>query len=230
MGFSKRLKNKKTFCEYDKQLMGPIQDNKGLEQGGVKSSDEYKIYNNEQSRTAQESGLGVSIRNTTISSISLADDTVLVSNDIISLKHLLFLTTQYCKKYCVELVPDKTKLIAFSNKSCDSLAKYGVLTSGISLNDEPVPFSEEAEHLGILRTSQPGNMVNVLDRLSAHNKKLFSILPAGLALGHHANPAACLHAERCYALPVLLSGLAGLVLSKAETDMVQPATRTHCRE
>ena len=215
-----RLKNRKTFCEYDKQLMGPIQDNKGLEQGGVKSSDEYKIYNNEQSKTAQKSGLGVTIRDITISSISLADDTVLVSNDIISLKHLMFLTTQYCKKYSVELVPDKTKLIAFSNKTCDPLAKYGVLTSGISLHDEPVTFSEEAEHLGILRTCQPGNMPNVLDRLSAHNKKLFSILPAGLALGHHANPAACLLAEQRYALPVLLSGLAGLVLSKVEADIV----------
>ena len=197
--------------------MGPILDNKGLEQGGVKSSDEYKIYNNEQSRTAQDSGLGVAIRDITISSISLADDTVLVTNDIISLKHLLYLTTQYCKKYSVELVPDKTKLIAFSNKSCDPLAKYGVLTSGISLHGEPVPFSEEAEHLGILRTSQPGNMANVLGRLTAHNKKLYSILPAGLALGHHANPAACLLAEQRYALPVLLSGL---VLSKVEVDIV----------
>ena len=215
-----RLKNRKTFCEYDKQLMGPIQDNKGLEQGGVKSSDEYKIYNNEQSKTAQKSGLGVTIKDITISSISLADDTVLVANDIISLKHLLYLTTQYCKKYSVELVPDKTKLIAFSNKACVPLTKYGILTSGISLHGKPVPFSEEAEHLGILRTSQPGNMANVLDRLSAHNKKLFSILPAGLALGHHANPAACLLAEQRYALPVLLSGLAGLLLSKAEVDTV----------
>ena len=118
------------------------------------------------------------------------------------------------------LVPDKTKLVAFSNKATDPLVKYGILTSGISLNGEPVLFSEEAEHLGILRTSLPGNMANVLDRLSAHNKKLFSVLPAGLALGHHANPAACLLAERCYALPVLLSGLAGLVLSKAEVDIV----------
>ena len=30
-----RLKNRKTFCEYDRQLMGPIEDNKGLEQGAV---------------------------------------------------------------------------------------------------------------------------------------------------------------------------------------------------
>ena len=64
-----RLKNRKTFCEYDRQLMGPIEDNKGLEQGGVKSSDEYKIYNNEQSKTAHKSGLGVTIGNITISSI-----------------------------------------------------------------------------------------------------------------------------------------------------------------
>ena len=53
-----------------------------------------------------------------------------------------------------------------------------------------------------------------------HNKKLFSLLPAGLALQHHANPAACLRVEQLYALPVLLSGLSALVLTKHETDIL----------
>ena len=45
-------------------------------------------------------------------------------------------------------------------------------------------------------------------------------MPAGLALHHHASPAACLKAERIYALPVLLSGLGALVLSKAEQKIL----------
>ena len=46
-------------------------------------------------------------------------------------------------------------------------------------------------------------MPNIVERF-AHRKKLFTLLPAGLALHHDANPAAGLKAERLYALPVLL--------------------------
>ena len=44
----RRLENRITFCEWQKVVMGPIQDERGLEQGGVSSSDWYKIVNNEQ--------------------------------------------------------------------------------------------------------------------------------------------------------------------------------------
>ena len=50
-----RLSNRTTYCQWDNQLMGPIRDELGLEQGGPNSSELYKIYNNEQLTTAQES-------------------------------------------------------------------------------------------------------------------------------------------------------------------------------
>ena len=201
--------------------MGPILDNKGLEQGGLGSSDLYKIYSNEQSMTAQKSGLGVNVHDHTVSLIALADDAALVSDNIIFLKHLLYLTTQYCNKYGVELVVDKTKLLAFSSQENIPWVKYAELTSQVELYGHRIPFSNEAEHLGVLRTNTPSNnMPNILVRLQEHNKKLFSILPAGLGLGHHANPAACVRAEQIYALPVLLSGLSALVLRRAEVNMI----------
>ena len=51
-----RLSNRITYCMWDDQTMGPIHDQLGLEQGGPNSSEHYKIYNNEQLVTAQESG------------------------------------------------------------------------------------------------------------------------------------------------------------------------------
>ena len=191
-----------------------------MEQEGVASSDKYKVYNNEQGTSAQNSLLGVTIRDITISSITLADDTVLTSNSIINLHLLLHLTTQYCKKYRVELVPDKTKHLVFSRNSESTEVEYAKLISPISLNGHEIAFAEQAEHLGILRSVSAGNMPNIMERVSAHNKKLFSILPAGFSLHHHANPAACLRVEQLYALPVLLSGLSALVLTKQETDII----------
>ena len=215
-----RLKSRRTFCEFDKEMMGPILDTKGVEQGGIASSDNYKLYNNEQGTTAENSNLGVTVRDITISSITLADDTVLTSNSIINLHLLLHLTTQYCKKYRVELVADKTKLLVFSNNPEEAQVAYAKLISPITLYGQEIAFSDQAEHLGILRSVSAGNFPNIMERVAAHNKKLFSVLPAGIALHHHANPAACLRVEQLYALPVLLSGLSALVLTKQETDII----------
>ena len=80
----------------------------------------------------------------------------------------------------------------------------------------PISFSTEAEHVGVTRSTTPGSTAAVLARISAHTRALHAVLPAGLARGHNGNPAASLKVEQLYGLPVLLSGLASLVLSKAE--------------
>ena len=51
----RRLENRITFCDWNKDLMGPIFDEQGLEQGGVNSSDLYKVVNNEQLTVPHES-------------------------------------------------------------------------------------------------------------------------------------------------------------------------------
>ena len=58
--------------------MGPVQDQQGLEQGGVSSSDLYKIFGKEQLTMAQDSNLGVPLGDSTISDVGQADDSVLV--------------------------------------------------------------------------------------------------------------------------------------------------------
>ena len=42
---NERLQNRKTVCEWNKTMMGPIEDECGVEQGGINSSDLYKVYN-----------------------------------------------------------------------------------------------------------------------------------------------------------------------------------------
>ena len=59
-----------------------------------------------------------------------------------------------------------------------------------------------------------------MSRLSAHIRAVMSVAPAGLAYGHHGNPAASLRLERLYGCPVLLSGLASLVLNNSEISVV----------
>ena len=73
--------------------------------------------------------------------------------------------------------------------------------------------------LSIVR-SVDGNLPHILDRVSSHRKTLFSVLPAGFAKGHGASPSANIRANNTFAVPVLLSGIASLVLSSAELKIV----------
>ena len=122
-----RLQNRKTYIEWDKEVVGPISDNRGLEQGGTPSDRLYRLSNNEQLQIAQESGLGICLSRffkdnhkllstVTLSAIGQADDVCHISSSILNLKCLLELTKEFCAKFHVKLVGEKTKLLVFSNK------------------------------------------------------------------------------------------------------------------
>ena len=214
-----RLENRRTLVEWEGNLMGPILDESGLEQGGVSSSDFYKIYGKEQLTTAQDSYLGVKVGDQIISGIGLADDTALVSNDINKLFLLLKLTQEFCKKYHVKLCAAKTKLQVYYTQDMQTVVNYAIETNPLQIDGKKINFVSTAEHVGLLR-SPAGNHLTLLDRITAHNKALGAVLHTGMARGHRGNPAASLHVEKVYGAPVYLSGLPALVLSKPEQNLI----------
>ena len=223
-----RLENRKTFIDWDGQLMGPISDERGLEQGGPNSTDFYKIFGEEQLSTAQLSSLGIQLGDLTISGIGQADDTVLISNRIQNLKYLLHLTKIFCSKYQVQLCSDKTKLQAFSTKDMSFTVSYAKTINPIEINNETIEFSENAEHVGMLRSSS-GNLLTILTRITAHRKALASVLHTGMARGHRGNPAVSINIENLYGVPVLLSGIGPLVLSKSDVNIIDQHHRETLR-
>ena len=89
----------------------------------------------------------------------------------------------------------------------------------IHIDNDAVEKADFADHVGILR-SPLGNQPTIMARISAHKKAMAAVLHVGLACGHRGNPAAGLRVETTYGLPVLLSGLSALVLTKADEDLI----------
>ena len=97
--------------------MGPIHNTLGVEQGRCASDRLYRLCNNEQLNTAQQSQLGVDLEvdlsvegkpnRLVFSAVSQTDDVAFMSN----LKLLLYLLVLYCNKYQVKLVGSKTKVL-----------------------------------------------------------------------------------------------------------------------
>ena len=216
--WEQRLSSRQTYCLWEGQLMGPVQDEMGVEQGGPNSSDQYKIYNNEQLVVAQESGLGSLVGDKLVAAVGQADDSALCSNDINQLQFLLNLSVQYCEKYQVELSTAKTKLLVFTAKDTE-YTKYCKLVSPIHIGSTDVNFVNNAEHVGITRSTS-GNLPHIQQCISNHKKKLGMVLSSGMARRHRANPLASIKTEQTFGSPVLLSGAGSLMLSKSELDVL----------
>ena len=221
------------MVDYEGNLMGPIHDQQGFEQGGISLSDFYKIFGKEQLSSAQKSSLGTPLGNLTISAIGQADDTVLLSNDLIFLSYLLELTKIFCSRYQVELCAEKTKLQAFYPDKPDAALEVQISidqsVNPIVINGDRIQFVDTAEHVGVVRHTS-GNGPAILARCSAHQKALAAVLSQGLAKGHRANPAFGLQIHRLYAVPVLLSGLGALILTNKEVDVIELHFRNTLRQ
>ena len=199
--------------------MGPSADITGLEQGGINSSDLYKLYNNEQLASAQATDLGVDIDSSIISAVGQADDVVLIANDLDSLDLLVKGTERYCNKYRVKLVPCKTKLLAFCKQSQLAAVDYDKKMTDISIDGQVIKFDDIAEHVGITR-SPDGNMPHIQGRIAAHRRAMHSINRAGAARHHFGNPVASLRIHQLYGTSVLFSGMACLYLTAAEVKII----------
>ena len=210
-----RISSRQTVLDWASTLMGPMNDELGLEQGGVNSSDFYKIFGKEQLQLSQRSHLGIKMKNVTVSAVGMADDTILISNNIYALYYLLNLTLHFCLKHHVDLSAEKTFLQVYSPPGVDC----NLVFNPICINGTTIPVVKEAEHVGVLRSTE-GNGPTILARFAAHKRALAGVMQTGLAKSHISNPASALQIERMYAVPVLFSGLASLVLSKKEVDMI----------
>ena len=213
-----RLANRKTVIEWDKELLAPIDDEQGVEQGGIKSGELYKSYNNEQLTVAQHSSFGIDIGDIKVAAIGQADDVVLVSTNIYCLSFLLSLTMSYCTKYNVALSHEKTKLQVFSPSNLHTSVEYWTRAASIAIDDKFINFVDTAEHVGILR-SVSGNQAHILKRISSHKRALAAVLSSGLARHHRASPAASLRTEKLHGLPVLMSGVAAMTFSNPEIEI-----------
>ena len=218
--FNNRIGGRRTFVQWEKTLMGPIEDKRGLEQGAINSDRLYKLINNSQLREAQESQLGVDVNGVMVAAIGQADDVALISNSPHKLACMLYLTNLHCIREHVELVPEKTKLLVWSPTHKKLQTDLLKLSCKIEINNNVIDYSTSAEHVGIHRSTDAGNMPHVLDRISAHKRAMGSIMHVGLARNHQAKPSIGLQLEKLYGSSVLFSGIASLVLNEKEMKIL----------
>ena len=132
----------------------------------------------------------------TVSGFGQADDVLRCSNDIYLLYNLLQLALDFARNVVLSSVLTRPSF------------------NPIVIDVEQIGFSDQAEHVGIIRSA--GNIPNLMNINRCSKKATNATLACGLARGHRSNPAACIRVMNLYGTPVLMSGLGSLVLSPTE--------------
>ena len=138
----------------------------------------YQFYSRKQLLSTDSSKLGVNIGSGVVSSIGLADDTILASDDIFNIQNLMTLIDDYCHRYKVNLVPNKTKLLPIGTKYDTNYIDYCRIVNPVKVGAVDIEFADSLEHVGVVRSSQ-GNFPAVSDRITAQKRAIGSIVSAG---------------------------------------------------
>ena len=220
-----RLTSRRTYLQFSSTLMGPIHDQRGVEQGGVNSSDQFQLVNAEELVTTNTSGLGLNMGGISLASIGVADDVALLSPSPHALQSLLNISQKLTSSRCMVNVPEKTKLLAYAPKG-DISVSYWQEATPLSMEGASLPLSSQAEHVGVVRASSGSNLPSITSCIASHTKSLYSIISCGMARHHRGNPAASLRVEACYSSPKFFSGLASLCLSLSDLHILWLHRRT----
>ena len=104
-----RLSSRRTYLQFSSTLMGPIHDERGVEQGGISSGDQFQLVNADELITTNSSGLGLDMGGISLASIGVADDVALLSPSPHSLQALLNLSQSLTSSKSMINVPEKNK-------------------------------------------------------------------------------------------------------------------------
>ena len=106
------------------------------------------------------------------------------------------------------------------NPKSDQSATYWQEVTPITMAGAALPLSSQAEHVGVLQCPGGSNLPSFISRMAGHTKSLYSVISCGMARNHRGNPAASLRVESSHSAPRLFSGLASLLLSLTEVEVL----------
>ena len=119
----------------------------GVKQGGLLSTDLYKLYIEDLLHTFQEMDYGAQIGDITVNAIACADDIALIAEDKSDLQILLNTAVQYSTQHHYTLQPQKSVIIPINQKrKCSADVTF-------KLNNENMPITDKSSHLGIVRST-----------------------------------------------------------------------------
>ncbi|MCG8045488.1 MAG: reverse transcriptase family protein, partial [Candidatus Thiodiazotropha endolucinida] len=175
----------------------------GVRQGGILSTDLFKVYNNEMLNRMVDSGLGTRIGAINCVAPTCADDVALSSDRADDLQSLINIGVDYSELEKFQLQP--TKSVVLSHLTLGDKNRKGMEETW-TMYGEPMPVVTEASHMGILRSHCTEESA-VRDNIKKARRTLYSLMSSGLHGQNGLDPETSIQLLNIYVLPILVYGL-----------------------
>ena len=182
----------------------PFQIHLGVRQGGVLSTDCYKLYINPLLKTLEYENLGCRIGNILCNASACADDVTLNSKHSTDTQILINIAEQFSNSERYMLQPKKTEALKVCPKD-----KVPVIQEVFNIYENEITNAQTVTHLGIKRSTSVRATAeeNVDHNIQKARRTAYSLLPAGLHASSGLDLQTALHLIKVYVSPVLLYGL-----------------------
>ena len=206
--------NAKSAIKWDGKISQPFNVNQGVRQGGILSTNLYKVYINQLLNMYETIGAGYKIGNISVNSTACADDIALIGEKPDQTQLLINTAYDYAHMEGYELQPTKSVVLNISHKQ----QKKEYIKTTFTMGHQDMRSVESSTHLGIIRTtSLKGNMTaNVEENIKKARRSAYSLLGAGFHGHNGLDIETMIHLYKIYISPVLLYGL----------ELILPTTTT----
>ena len=180
-----------------------------MRQGGILSTDLYKLYNNDLFERLQIPGVGCHIGEISCVAPGCADDVAILTENKRILQLLVDIAVDFSSLERFLLQPVKSVLLQILQYARRSPPDDTVIT----MKGQAMPIVEEAMHVGILRSADSQETA-VSHNIQKARRTVYSLMGSGLHGENGLDPETSIHLLQTYVLSVLVYGLE-VVLPKA---------------
>ena len=174
----------------------------GVRQGGILSTDLYKLYDNGLFDRLQLTSVGCHIGEISCVVPGCADDAAVLAENKRILQLLVDIAVDYSVMERFLLQPVKSVLLQIFNH----LKRCPINDTVVKMKDMPMPIVEEAMHMGILRSADTQETA-VAYNMQKARRTVYCLMGSGLHGENSLDPETSIHLLQTYVLPVLVYGM-----------------------
>ena len=201
--------NTQTRIKMSRKISQPLNENLGVGQGKIRSSDHYKIYINPALETLESAQLGINIGPINTGLSCVADDLYLMTNDQTKLQGLLDIAQHYGQQYRIVYGASKTVISVVGSKKD---MEYYKDIQPWTMDNLSVSVKDDNDHLGLIVSGLREEEKNVDLKIKKARGALFKLLGPAFSVKCLLSPQVQIHLFRIFVCPIARSGLSAMTL------------------
>ncbi len=210
-------KDAQTVIRWEGELSEKFNIQQGVRQGGLISTDLYKVYINPLLDSLSSSLIGGKIGEINCVAPTCADDVTLLSDSPTTLQALINIADDYSRLERYQLHPAKSVVMPIKSSKKKVCAPDNCTWT---IYGDTMPVVEETTHMGILRSSN-SEEATVKDNMNKARRTIYSLMAAGLHGENGLDPETSIHLYQTYVTPVLTYGLEVVLPRQKYIDMLE---------